>query len=836
MECRGGIEGVRDKCFCAPGLCYDAALQTCAEPKGDCQRGNREQKSACCRDTARRSLTGANAGGADDSESSLSSWRARRLGMQCTSTDSESDERVANFASALERSNHQTHEERDSFHAEYVTSVSNLFVRTVADVQAMFNVYFADDPNWDDDCYTLKPVFQVFHEYEDDDRQTVLEIQQQKSDKFVSHRVVPEGTIGQEGPELEDRDNPWCAWGWASRSSKPWHRAEFVKKDPPLGQQGHSGEARTARQLNGAMMPQLWCELASRFRSTNISRDRPFGETHYRRGWSVSFQATCSQLTLIMPLNRNSSQSRLNVWQRYDCESTVLSSAFITIFPKFASRVRDVRARLGELLEDTLQCAGRISGPVARQFPTRSQYVEQHCVVSTDEMVRRQGEITSTEREERSAFLESQARLALDILREWIDEVGNMGPIFVKDFQKAFAYGDRLTGLFYGSGGLEHMRQLFKTSEKIAERMSLLEDHLVEKAWQQRGQQNRALFPPPATYTTTTKTEIYVSAESRDICRITPQRSIVYAFLLTRAVGRTYELADGRAAAAESNSQRCAAGTFAPFNRLGISVTMCSRQVDVDGQLREEKTWDVELQSVLRVSDPLSSVGEPVSDLFSGQQPATDGSSIVRADRPMLAGAWAMASAMLASPGSFFGSVAGSVEDQVQRAYRNIMDRSSELLREAGSTLWDEATPIITTRNYRMLDVKVHIVRVGEDAYTPTFHATYKDATVGRLDVAWFNSPLALSAQMHVTWAYDLSEVMAIAYHAIQHQQAEQHFSNCAECLSRPGKVYCHDAVGSSDCVDGVHLCVGNKTLAISTAFDCDSVGGDDEDETNIEL
>lgn len=835
MECHGGAGG---SCSCVAGRCYDPVLGTCAAPRGDCRRGNAEQRRACCRDATSRTLIGRNAGGSEvEAAGWFSSWTAESHGFPCSSLESNSDERVANFALAMRNPRQETNVDRDEFFAEVATSAANLFVRTVADVQAMFNIYFANDPDWDDDCYTLRPSFQLFHEFEDEEHQQNLGIQPARSDQFITHRVDNEGTVENKGREIRDDRNPWCAYSWASGSTKPWHRAEFAKKDPPRGRDGY-GHASDARHLNGTMMPQLWCELASALRNSPEGGAQPFGETRFRRGWSVSFQAACSQLKLLTPSNGNLSSASLHLWRRYDCEHTVLGSAFLTLFPHFSTRVRDVRARLGETLEDVLQCAGRMTD-VARQFPTSTHYVSESCSVTSSEIAQRQSTHldfkSRAENDARSLFIKTKTEEAIQLVKDWVAELSTIDRRFRKDFLRAFEFGERLTGLAFTAGSstadgttaIQRVRALYATAEALEERQSLLEEHLVEKAWQQRGQQNRALFPPPASYTTTLKTGIHMLDSRLDICAIQPQMGLTVQPFLTQLQGRTDQLVEG-ATGRMGNSRSCASGTFAPFSRLRVGITNCNRQVDVDGALQQEMAWVVSLESVLSVVDPIGTEPQHISEAFSQVPDTQAGAAAIREDRPMLSAAWAMARALLTSPGEILNTAGMSEMGAIIRGVAaNLQAHASRLMSEVGNRLWNALTEAVSVRNYRLLDIRVHLVKIGNESYTPTFHAVYKTANVGKADAAFFGSPASLSAQVHLTWAFDLSEILAIAYHAIQHTQSHKDFSACAQCLSSPGMVFC-DRDGAVSCVRGVSRCWGRSIL---TVFDCNAVGSDDEAE-----
>jgi len=76
-------------------------------------------------------------------------------------------------------------------------------------------------------------------------------------------------------------------------------------------------------------------------------------------GDRIQFDSSCSQNVLVEESDTGNRSFRKE--ERWECEKTLLGSNFMAIFPGFVRRVWEFQAELGIILEDTLQCSGRIT-------------------------------------------------------------------------------------------------------------------------------------------------------------------------------------------------------------------------------------------------------------------------------------------------------------------------------------------------------------------------------------------------------------------------------------------------------------------------------------------
>merc|ERR1711933_294332 len=141
--------------------------------------------------------------------------------------------------------------------------------------------------------------------------------------------------------------------------------------------------------------------------------------------------------------------------------------------------------KIGGILEDALQCAGRIDND-GREFPSGTEGLQTLCPVSVDDMLERKKE-TVLAKENRRAFLAAKAHAAIEAMKDWMHELSTSGPMLASDFTRMWEFGERLTGLAYNAGeGIKRVYEVLGTQKAISERVASLEEHLVQKAWRSR--------------------------------------------------------------------------------------------------------------------------------------------------------------------------------------------------------------------------------------------------------------------------------------------------------------------------------------------------------------
>lgn len=501
------------------------------------------------------------------------------------------------------------------------------------------------------------------------------------------------------------------------------------------------------------------------------------------------------------------------VLRRYDCEESVLGSSFLTFFPTFAKQVQSLQQELGTLMEDSLQCVGRIDGAY-RQFPTKDEYVTNSCPTSVDDILARRSEDPS-KTQERTAFLERKMTETLGVLRGWLEQLSDMADALVADFQKNWAHGEKLTGRAFTEQNMNAVREIIGIPSAVKQRYKILENHLVQKAWQSRGQRDLSLFPPPLQYDEALEIGIHTAYESgaRDICRVDSGLSIKY-----RAVhhGWTHRpLAGGPA-------KTCMAGSFMPLGRVEISILGCSRALVVDGEEQDETSWEIGLTSILSTEEGSSLAKGSLNSAFVGRTDDLD-TGLMQRDKITSSVAWKLAQGILMDPLSFYsGNLAA--KDEVLRASVETVGR--QLGEAATSTAVEVAADespvprIFESTSIRILDIRLNLVKIGQGAYQPTFNVFYTHMNSTSMPIT-FPGALKLDTHVGLTQKYDLSEVFSSIYYSLQDNKLEKAYGECIHCLERPRRVFCfNQKTQSSACTAAKEEACG-LDLAIQDATDC---------------
>jgi len=201
------------------------------------------------------------------------------------------DDAVYNFPRAMEES---VHREEPNFLYNTGLSVANLFLRVLSDVQAMFNIYFANHPDWDQTCESLPAKFNLFYEM-DKARPTSnwksKLFTSKKSDASIKITHRAKDTVSQRGEELSQDDLAMIEdWHWVGKPRwffQSEKRAEFFTQTPPA--HGKDGWATAdVSEFNAVMWPHVWCELVEQewsSMSTELPQDTgdevtPVWESH----------------------------------------------------------------------------------------------------------------------------------------------------------------------------------------------------------------------------------------------------------------------------------------------------------------------------------------------------------------------------------------------------------------------------------------------------------------------------------------------------------------------------------------------------------------------------
>eukprot|EP00928_Gymnodinium_smaydae_P002888 TRINITY_DN11057_c0_g1_i1.p1 TRINITY_DN11057_c0_g1~~TRINITY_DN11057_c0_g1_i1.p1 ORF type:complete len:1502 (+),score=188.41 TRINITY_DN11057_c0_g1_i1:358-4506(+) len=833
--CKPGISctSMSSTCECEEGLCYNSTTHRCELPLHDCTKGTREQQRNCQNKRIREKFeyrlgkVQPRSTVFQDLAKKVKRLRAKIKDEPCASTKLSSDQRVMNFARAMKETKLTSARARDAFFAEVVTSAANLFVRTVADVQAMFNLYFANNPNWDDDCLTLEPTFQNLYEFSDSSGQQSMRTQPYRSNEWPSSRVKADGTAEMPGQAMKDKNNPWCKYTWAAGERLQSQRVQFTHKDPP---RGGSGIRTSPRELHGTMMPHLWCVLAEEFRSSNESQSRPFGDERYRRGWTLNFVSACTQLGFVGDEASGDQEAsmRFQTWRRYDCEQVILGSAFLSFFPKFARKVEIFRKLLGTILEDTLQCTGRVDSD-AREFPAEWEpRYESLCDVSAEALLGRKKEPVA-DTMERSDYIEDSAWRALRLLRTWVGDLRVAGTSMLSDFQELWSHGEHLTGLaFHAGDGIRKAKELLGDDKAVEDRVNRLKEHLVTKAWRSRGQTSKALFPVPVKYETHVEIGFHANfGESRDICKIQLPPGLQTTFQYFRQ-GTTY------LPHASSEQGACASGAFAPIKNFQVSLRGCSRTVATEDGNEQETSWSIGFSTIFAVDDIGNQLKTKLRDAFTKTMNSLTPDDVKR-DKVTSSLPWNMAKSIMANPTAllsgdlrpFADALKSEVEAVAGKLSRLVKEMSAGYLDQLGKALLDAMSVLaLSGKIYRMLDIQIRFSRVGSEPYRTKFTIKYKQSMDASVSIA-LPGLVHVDSHVHLTQRYDMSEVFAIVFSALKSEGAKEAYKSCLRCLDKPRHVFCYNkASKKSSCPVGDASSCEDKDViaAIVDLTDCTMV------------
>jgi hypothetical protein len=766
-------------------------------------------------------------------------WPCTKIGMK------HGDNRLLNFPYALKKHRRQTPEQiqkspgnivKDiSFLSEFITSTANLFVRTVADVQAMFNVYFTNDADWDDDCLTLNPSFNLFYEWDSYSVMHKLGLRVKYSNELINERVAPGKTSADKGEEMPDEENPWCKYEWASKGRYQAERIKFLFRDPPRGLTETSGHWTPVRALNGTMLPHAWCMWTEEFLMTDEGMDRiPVEKNQREKGWTVAFNSACTQSKFRAFLGKNNKTDGIfEVWRRYDCERIVLGKAFMTFFPTFTKTVEKFRQRIGRVLEDALVCAGRLNN---REFVNNSlshnesDFWRKKCAVSVEDELRYR---KNTDHQMwRVTYLTEKAEEIVSLTREWVQNVSKLEDDFVRDYNELWQFGHKLKGKIYSPHVLQKVAEHLGDGEMISKRVKHMQDALVMKAWRQRGQE--ALFPVPVDYETVLSVPLPVPeirTSKRDMCEVDiPKEFTVKATV--HGHGRTYWHK------APADWRHCIRGNLKPITQLELGASACWGQTtDKDGELQNTSSFHFRLRSIVHIQDMMEELKAKIGTALQPKEMMK--SDDLAKDKMTKSVAWNVAKSMLMNPAGLLGgglssglsgatSQLSSVVSDIVKKATDFGKQAAHAVSEALKAALQKVMEVMSLKHYRIIDVQLNFEKVGDQPYEPSFGVYYRKVWDASISVS-VPGAVGVSGHLQVAQQYDISEVFSVIYHAYKGEGTEELAGMCMGCLdSGLNKKFCANkqAQSQSTCVLESAEC--NK-LPIYDQTECSQLG-DDED------
>jgi len=172
-----------------------------------------------------------------------------------------SDMRVINFAKVMRISEHRF---QPTFWKELAISASNLMMRVINDVEALFATFFAGDPHWDGSCEALP----VSIDATDMDRATLRMLE---------------------------------TYPWASKSTRPSGRVAFANvaagEQTSIPAEGWDSGAHWGKKRR--LFPHLWCRLAT---SPEVAREDNLIEDALNRNYTYEVSVTQACETVVTEL------------------------------------------------------------------------------------------------------------------------------------------------------------------------------------------------------------------------------------------------------------------------------------------------------------------------------------------------------------------------------------------------------------------------------------------------------------------------------------------------------------------------------------------------------
>eukprot|EP00929_Paragymnodinium_shiwhaense_P027320 TRINITY_DN16058_c0_g2_i1.p1 TRINITY_DN16058_c0_g2~~TRINITY_DN16058_c0_g2_i1.p1 ORF type:complete len:2494 (+),score=549.32 TRINITY_DN16058_c0_g2_i1:115-7596(+) len=294
------------------------------------------------------------------------------------------DGHVMNIAKALRVSGYKN---SPSFWVGMAQGLGNLFTRTIIDIQAIFNVYFAGDPLWDGNCKTMEAVIDLPFEHADGMDQGVLpsfvyseneghEKGQEKGSGDCGAKCMayqkgsPYAEFGEEFRQQgEDQDefqdktyspfldmNVAYGHGYSRKDEAATNKARmaFFTPDPPtrtpLG--GYFFESYQDTAVYG----RFWCKTAEKVVQVTSPKHSHIKKV---RATLQAFSAATQKdgpegqefEKVIFRLDE-ACQNPTDCTERTDCEKAEVTKPFVAMFPSLFIAARDMKMKVNAAIKE----------------------------------------------------------------------------------------------------------------------------------------------------------------------------------------------------------------------------------------------------------------------------------------------------------------------------------------------------------------------------------------------------------------------------------------------------------------------------------------------------
>eukprot|EP00947_MAST-08B_sp_MAST-8B-sp1_P004265 g4265.t1 len=259
------------------------------------------------------------------------------------------DDRTLNFAKVARLSKFTSN---PYFWREYGLSLSNLYLRIVGDLQAIFNAYYANDAEWNGECTSLPGKFHPADERGKD-------AGNKDAGKKPTHFVIDTSFLDlSSGAQERARDRG--IFGPSDRRQKiedgdsPWGNHHFVSKEKCDSTRRDTGEATAGFWKSSGLdphdgaqnvYPTIVCESQTKAptQPRNIAQVKRFIQAISEKNGAPASGAEAknpaeSGFTLFFP---KACQTIINgiAYDRLECEQTKLSAAFVRTFPGLVDQI-----------------------------------------------------------------------------------------------------------------------------------------------------------------------------------------------------------------------------------------------------------------------------------------------------------------------------------------------------------------------------------------------------------------------------------------------------------------------------------------------------------------
>eukprot|EP00397_Hematodinium_sp_SG-2012_P000539 GEMP01000540.1.p1 GENE.GEMP01000540.1~~GEMP01000540.1.p1 ORF type:complete len:1878 (+),score=433.64 GEMP01000540.1:264-5897(+) len=496
----------------------------------------------------------------------------------CATVKEKTDYRVVNIDNVLHRSKHRLGGGKVplDFYAEVATSIGNLYTRVVTDVQGLFNMYFADDPNFDGDCLTAWPKHQLPLEFTDE---KTNDYATQVKNATSWARFKTRGSVRAEGKKETRASNNLCDRAWASGDIEPQRRTLFATVSPPTND-GKYSFVTPHQELNSTMLSQFWCALVSHKENVNIG-----------------YQSSCRQLT-----SEFNDQGELvtKPWRRYDCEQGTVQPSFFAFLPKLAKKILDTRTRIGQRMEDILMCVSRLT-MIQREFlfsdEMRGYALPADCSVTLYEFHNKYMNPASRHYDPEAnkvmvAFVRNETINILNELRDFMWFLETQTDDLQRDYKAATQLWDLGPHQVFLGDAYAHFDKTaaeFSDKAKLEHRMALMKDRVVQKAWD--SSTAYFLFPPPITFSETFQMEFGIVLGIPDMCKALHQYREKGTDLAFSKIWEGYTWQPDY----QTNSTNCWTVAIRPLERLFAKISRCTTNHDV-------LTWKINVFGIISLN------------------------------------------------------------------------------------------------------------------------------------------------------------------------------------------------------------------------------------------